>query len=331
MLLFLVGSLRVEWNNRNWEEVMGALASGRIVVPVVGPDILSVEVSADGPSMPFPLLLADRLAARLPAEQRMRLSAYPTLHEIAITSRWMAREAEFAADLVDVEKEALAEMLPRVLDPARPTALRWLAEISDFPLYLTITPDTLFEHVLRAVRGLTAKEVRTFHLERERGRARLDAQFDLPHGWEPSKPTISRVPTLFYLFGRLGGANFNITEEQQFEMLWRLQSEDYQPERLMRELRKGHILLLGTRFPDWIGRYFIRLVRGQRLVEKGDILRWSRKEPVLRLLEFILQYLSEPKLRRRIRRLAPTLEEPSQSFEFSRMAAAHWYILIQSR
>jgi hypothetical protein len=48
-----------------------------------------------------------------------------------------------------------------------------------------------------------------------------------------------------------------------------LRPEDYQPERLIRELRDRYVLLLGTRLPDWIGRQFIRLVRGQRLTETG--------------------------------------------------------------
>ena len=249
--------------------MLDAPVRNRIVVPVIGPDLLAVE-SKEGLLLPFPNLLATRLAQRLSTEQRARLPEQPTLHEVAIAPQWKGREAEFAADLAEVEEAALAEVLPRVLDQARLTPLRRLAEISDFALYLTTTPDTLFEHVLVEVRGLTPESVHTFYLkkERETGTSRRDDALDLPEGWEQPKST--RAPTLFYLFGRLGTeANFDVTDEQRLEMLWRLQHEDYQPERLMRELRHGHILLLGTRLPDWMGRYFIRLLRGQRLVESG--------------------------------------------------------------
>jgi TIR domain-containing protein len=169
-------------------------------------------------------------------------------------------------------KRALTEVLPRVLDEGRPTPLHRLAEISDFSLYLTTTPDTLFERVLMEVRGLTPEDVCTFYLKEkgEQGKSPRGDTLDLPEGWEQPKPTTTWAPTLFYLFGRLGTeANFEITDEQRLEMLWRLQHGDYQPERLMRELRHGHILLLGTRLPDWMGRYFIRLLRGHRLVESG--------------------------------------------------------------
>jgi hypothetical protein len=257
----------VDWKEIHWKELLEGSARGRIVVPVVGPDLLTVEL-ADGRNLPFLTVLAARLAAQLPAEERARLSEQPTLHEVAIAPRWKGREAEFAADLAEVQEVALAEVLPRVLDPARPTALRLLAEITDFSLYLTTTSDALLERVLAAVRGLTEKEVRTFYLRRDPAKSRLDEPLDLPRGWEPPNPVASRPPTLFYLFGRLDTeAHFDVTEEQRLEMLWRLQSEDYQPEQLMRELQHGHILLLGTRLPDWIGRYFIRLIRGQRLLE----------------------------------------------------------------
>jgi hypothetical protein len=258
----------MEWKPIHWKEVL-EVSARRHVVPIIGPDVLVVEYQ-DRRSVPFPMLLATRLAERLPSEQRRRLPAEPTLHEVAITPQWKGNESDFAAELAQVEEEALSEFLPRVLDGTRPTPLLQLAEITDFPLYLTTTPDTLFEHVLVEVRRLTMPDVHAFHL-RKSGQARGDDTLDLPKGWEwPQRATI-RAPTLFYLFGRLGTeANFDVTNEQRLETLWQLQNEDYQPEQLIRELRGAHILLLGTRLPDWIGRYsFLRLVRGQRLVEPG--------------------------------------------------------------
>jgi hypothetical protein len=264
----------MEWKEAHWKQLLGSIARG-MVVPVVGPDLLSVEL-ADGRMLPFPMILAERLAKTLSSEERVRLPEQPTLHEVAVAPRWRGREAEFAADLEEVQDEALAEVLPRVLDAARPTPLRKLAEIIEFPLYLTTTPDALLERVLTAVRALTFDDVCTYYLRRERSSAgqkatRLDDPLDLPRGWEPPTIISARPPTLFYLFGRLDtDAHFDVTEERRLETLWRLQSEDYRPEQLMRELQHSHILLLGTRLPDWIGRYFIRLLHGQRLAEMGD-------------------------------------------------------------
>jgi hypothetical protein len=127
---------RVDWKDIHWKEVLDAPVRNRIVVPVIGPDLLAVE-SKEGRLLPFPMLLATRLAERLSTEQRRRLPEQPTLHEVAIASQWKGREGEFAADLAEVEEAILAEVLPRVLDQTRPTPLRRLAEISDFALYLT--------------------------------------------------------------------------------------------------------------------------------------------------------------------------------------------------
>jgi len=265
----------MDWKDAHWKELVDRLASRRPVIPIIGPDLLSVQL-ADGRTLPFPLVLAERMAASLPLQERVRLPGQPSLHEVAVTPRWKGREAEFAADLAEVQEAALAQILSTVLDPARPTPLRRIAEIVDFPLYITTTPDVLFEQVLAAVRGLRYGDVRTFYLRGERGptghkASRCDDPLDLPRGWEPPDPPGSRPAALFYLFGRIDtGAHFDITEEQRLETLWRLQSDEYQPEQLMRELQDSHILLLGTRFPDWIGRYFIRLLRGQRLAENSE-------------------------------------------------------------
>ena len=265
----------MEWKDAHWKQLLESATRNRMVVPVVGPDLLSVELS-DRRALPFPMLLANRLAEQLPAKERVQLPEQPTLHEVAVSPRWKGREAEFAADLQEVQDAALAELLPSVLDSSRPTPLRKLAEITDFPLYLTTTPDALLERVLAAIRGLTAEDVRAFYLRSEqrptRQKAtRLDDPLDLPRGWEPSPAASGRPPTLFYLFGQLDTeAHFDVTEEQQLETLWRLQSEDYQPERLMRELHHGHILLLGTRLPDWMGRYFVRLLHGERLAMMSE-------------------------------------------------------------
>jgi hypothetical protein len=86
---------RVDWKDIHWKEVLDAPARNRIVVPVIGPDLLAVECKEGRWNdekkarelLPFPTLLATRLAERLSTEQRGRLPKQPTLHEVAIASR----------------------------------------------------------------------------------------------------------------------------------------------------------------------------------------------------------------------------------------------------
>src|SRR6185295_12125856 len=106
----------MDWKDAHWRELFDAPGRGRIVVPVIGPDLLAVE-RPDGPALPFPMLLAERLAAQLASDERARLPAAPMLHELALSPRWRGREAEFAVDLADVQEAALEEVLPSMLDP----------------------------------------------------------------------------------------------------------------------------------------------------------------------------------------------------------------------
>src|ERR1700751_4146505 len=119
----------MEWKDAHWKQLLESGTRSRIIVPVVGPDLLSVKLSA-GTTVPFPMLLAKRLAEQLSVEERAQLPDEPALHEVAVSARWKGRDAQFAADLQEVQDATLAEVLPNVLDSSRPTPLRKLAEIT---------------------------------------------------------------------------------------------------------------------------------------------------------------------------------------------------------
>ncbi len=269
--------------------MLTALARGKRVVPVIG-EALQTLPDENGQPVPFVRLLAWRMMRSLPADEQAKVlgylqkkqpfasaSAEPSLHDLAVAPSFYKRPASFADALRPLHEELLGEAMAHIFPATEPPVeqrhpLRLLAEIRNFPLYLNTTPDSLMKRVLARVRELRDEDVRGFQLVRDTPKrattadVRADFAWDLPPGWEPS-PTAR--PFLFHLFGRIddpdGGARFDVTEEDHFEMLCRLQSESWCPQQLIWELKPAHILLLGQPLADWHARFFVRLLRGQRL------------------------------------------------------------------
>lgn len=282
----------MDWKPQNWNTVLTALSRGKRVVPVIG-EALQTVPDEQGLPVPFVKLLALRLMQSLPADEQAKVrfylgkkhagrSAEPSLHDLALFSDFRSQRGKFADALGPLHDALLDEAMAHIFPANEPPVdqrhpLRLLAEVRSFPLYLTTTPDSLMKRVLARVRGLRDDDVRGFQLIRntpERATAadkRADYAWDLPPSWEPS-PTAR--PFLFHLFGRIddpdGGARFDVTEEEHFEMLCRLQSETWCPQQLIWELKPAHILLLGQPLADWHARFFVRLLRGQRLSAPED-------------------------------------------------------------
>ncbi len=130
-----------------------------------------------------------------------------------------------------------------------PESLRLLAEIHDFPLYVTTTIDHLMERALREGSG-TQKTPRQISFC-PRGNP---ANIDLSEDFQPGGNGL-----VFHLFGATSTdtEGFAATEDELIEFSWSLIDHDYAPKRLYDFLRKKTILLLGCNFPDWLARFFI--------------------------------------------------------------------------
>jgi|GEM_PF-569532 len=288
----------MDWLPENWTPVLNALRRGRRVVPVIG-EALQLIPDEQGKPTPFVRILARRLLASYSEAERATVlealgkklshAAEPSLHDLAVP--FISRPMKFAERLRPLHEalldEALAHLFPADEPPVEQRhPLRLLAEIRGLPLYLTTTPDSLMKRVLAKVRGMRDEDVRGFQLVRDKPERATTADlrstlsWDLPPGWDPS-PTIQ--PFLYHLFGRIddpdGSARFDVTEEDHFEMLCRLQSETWWPEQLIWELKPSHVLLLGQPLADWHARFFLRLLRGQRLSAHEDTTTEALVDP----------------------------------------------------
>lgn len=237
------------WKDNIWDRLLDSLDE-RTVIPIVGPDLLQVEI--DGQSMRLDTHVAQRLAAayRLPADN---LPAQRPLNDVVcrILSQGKDRYS-ICDDIFQIMKGAEFQS-PRVL--------RQLAEITGFNLFVTTAFDSMLEKAVNEARvGRSAGALSIAYSPK-----RVD---DLP----TAKDKLAR-PVVYYLFGKLSATgSYVISDEELLEYVCDLQSEARRPERLFDELKKNHLLILGEDFQDWLARIFLRTARGGKLSSVRDYI-----------------------------------------------------------
>lgn len=222
---------------------MELIAEGR-VVPVVGPDLLTVD--SNGQAVPLYTLLAARLAERLKLEAEPATVA--TLNQVA------ARYLDRGGNLERVYS-ALKGVMPADADLRIPEPLLKLASIMPLKLFVSTTFDNLLERAINQVRfeGRSQTLVISYSPQHPT---------DLPGALENLQS-----PTVFQLMGRLSAVAYEyaVTEEDTLEFLHSLQSGGRSPNNLFDELNHNHVLVIGSGFSDWLARFFIRLAQNDRL------------------------------------------------------------------
>jgi hypothetical protein len=246
-----------------WEDLLAFIEEGR-VIPVVGPELLTIAVG--GREKPLYRALAEQLlrtnglepvdpnSSAERADNQVPLREDLELNDAVIG---LLRRGLRVVDLYRPINDELRRLLGS--QPAIPQALTDLASIPDFRLFVSTTIDDLLARALSAVRRPTAPPVeRIVYAPNLAG----ELATDLP----PERPTNYRA--VFQLFGRASSSPFfyAIDEEDILETVYCLQAEKgARPERMLAELRRSHLLLIGCNFADWLSRFFIRLANQNRL------------------------------------------------------------------
>jgi hypothetical protein len=237
------------WEEGIWEELLAYIEEER-VIPIVGP--ASSTVVVDGQPISLASYVAQRLASRLGLTPSA-LRPAPTLNEIVSLHRHG-----------NGRREALYPHIRDIVRSVRlapPQVLRQLAEIRQFNLYVTTAFDPLLEAAINDVRF--GGEPRTKTITYAPNNVR---DLEIP------KNELTR-PTVYYLFGRLSASpNYAISDEDVLEFLHALQSESRCPERLFEALENNHLLIVGSNFPDWVARMFLRMAKGRRLSDPRDVI-----------------------------------------------------------
>ncbi len=252
-----------------WEDLLNYIEERR-VIPIVGPELLRVET--DTGSRLLYDWMAEKLAARLGVDVRALPQPY-TLNDVVcwfLAAR--GRREEAYTRLRTILRET-------AFGP--PPALRQLAQITDFDLFVTTTFDPLLENALNAERfgGQPSTEVIAYApnrvadlaVERER----------------------QQRPVVYHLLGRLSASpTYVLSDEDTLEFVCALQSEHLTPEKLFHELEHNHLLLIGSNFSNWLARLFLRMAKRRRLSDPrdvGEIVADSHAPRDRRLMSFLQQ------------------------------------------
>jgi len=240
-------SLPQAFDDDAWDDLLNYIEEHR-VIPIIGPDLLRVQT--DTGLRPLYVWLAEKLAARLAVDT----SALPqplTLNDVMCSYLGQrGRREEAYTRLRSIMREVQFEP---------PQALRQLAQISDFDLFVTTTFDPLLENALNLERfgGQPSTEVIAYAPNRVA---------DLP-----AERADSRRTMVYHLLGRLSASpTYVLSDEDMLEFICALQSEHLTPEKLFHELEHNHLLLIGSDFSNWLARLFLRMAKRHRLSDPRD-------------------------------------------------------------
>jgi TIR domain-containing protein/SIR2-like protein len=276
----------------------------RRVIPIVGPELLMV------PTEQGPRLLHDWIAERLAAKLNIDTRQLPQHFALNDVVCWFlatrGRREEAYVRLRSVLKDATFEP---------PAALRQLAAITDFDLFVTTTFDSLLESAINLERfgGAPSTDVLAYAPNRVT---------DLP----VERDRLQR-PVVYHLFGKLSASpTYVISDEDLLEFICALQSEHLAPERLFHELEHNHLLFIGSNFTNWLARLFLRMAKRQRLSDPrdvGEVLADDHTMQDDRLVAFLQQVSVRTRIYRGAERFVAELHARWQARRKNAATASH--------
>jgi hypothetical protein len=252
-----------------WDDLLSYIEERR-VIPIIGPELLQVATDRG------PRLLYDWLAEKLAGRLNVDVSQLPQPYTLNDVVCWFlgarGRREEAYVRLRGILKDAAFEP---------PQALRRLAAIPEFDLFVSTTFDPLLEAAINLERfnGSALTEVLSYSPNRV---------VDLP-----SERDRLQRPVVYHLFGRLSASpTYVISDEDLLEFICALQSEHLAPEKLFHELEHNHLLFIGSNFTNWLARLFLRMAKRQRLSDPrdvGEIMADDHTSEDQRLVSFLQQ------------------------------------------
>jgi hypothetical protein len=231
-----------------WDDLLNFIEERR-VIPIVGPELLMV------PTERGPRLLLDWVAERLAARLNVNTADLPQPYSLNDVVCWFlaarGRREEAYVRLRGILKDANFEP---------PRALRRLAAITDFDLFVSTTFDSLLENAI--------------NLERYGGASSIDVLAYAPNRVTdlPTERDQLQRPVVYHLFGKLSASpTYVISDEDLLEFICALQNEHLTPEKLFHELEHNHLLFIGSNFSNWLARLFLRMAKRHRLSDPRDV------------------------------------------------------------
>jgi len=252
-----------------WDDLLNFIEERR-VIPIIGPELLKVDTETG------PRLLYDWIAEKLAGKLNVDTARLPQPYTLNDVVCWFlsshGRREEAYTRVRSILRDA---------NFAPPLALRQLAQITDFDLFVTTTFDPLLEQAINGERfqGAQSTEVIAYTPNRVT---------DLP-----SEREKLQRPVIYHLLGRLSASpTYVISDEDTLEFVCALQSEHLTPEKLFHELEHNHLLFIGSNFTNWLARLFLRMAKRHRLSDPrdvGEVLADNHSGSDGRLMAFLQQ------------------------------------------
>ena len=231
-----------------WDDLLNYIEERR-VIPIIGPDLLRVQT--DRGLRPLYEWLAEKLAARLSVDV-IGLPQPLTLNDVVCAYLGQRGRRE--------EAYTRLRSIMREVEFEPPQALRQLAQITDFDLFITTTFDPLLE--------------RAVNLERYGGQPTAEVIAYAPNRVAdlPAERSQLQRAVVYHMLGRLSASpTYVVSDEDMLEFICALQSEHLTPEKLFHELEHNHLLLIGSDFSNWLARLFLRMAKRKRLSDPRDV------------------------------------------------------------
>ena len=236
-----------DFDDDAWDDLLNYIEERR-VIPIIGPDLLRVQT--DRGLRPLYEWLAEKLAGRLQVNTA-DLPQPVCLNDVVCSYLGQRGRRE--------EAYTRLRSIMREVEFEPPPALRQLAQITDFDLFVTTTFDPLLERAVNLERygGQPTAEVIAYAPNRVA---------DLP----VERGQLQRA-VVYHILGRLSASpTYVVSDEDMLEFICALQSEHLTPEKLFHELEHNHLLLIGSDFSNWLARLFLRMAKRRRLSDPRD-------------------------------------------------------------
>ena len=253
-----------DWQDEDWDYLFEDMRKGA-VIPIIGEELYTVA-GPDGVEMPLYLAAAQKLAAQLKVEMQPGWDQVRPLNEV-VCAYLRSRKLSGKEPEMDRLYDRFCDLVDG-FNPQPSPALKMLAEIRDFKLLVTTTPDDLLERALNQTRfgGINGTTSLAFRLKPPY--EDLRGPYD-PAGAKPTDP-----PLAYHLFGRLNKRlpdQFVLSDEDLLEFFLAIQRlrEDQMPN-LCGALKENHLLFLGGSLSDWLVRFLLRTANREHRLSKRD-------------------------------------------------------------
>ncbi|MCR9246283.1 MAG: toll/interleukin-1 receptor domain-containing protein [bacterium] len=261
---------------RFWDRLLGDVEEPG-VIPIIGEDLPSIRTDA-GDSTLYPVLA--KLLAEYLGQETDDLPAGGELN--AVTRRYLeSGTRDDPHEIEDVYKGINKIVREQQFEPSE--TLRKLAEIRALKLFVKTTFDLQLAHAISQVRYSKDRYSEEDKLTKVEAYS-PESSVDLGCRWEKLERE-----TVFHLFGKLSAVPYEyvVTEEDTLEFMYALQDENKGPKALFHELSRRPLLLIGSTFPDWLTRFFLRAATGERLSSEQSNVKVfvntsDRRDPRLR-------------------------------------------------